>query len=290
MIAKRFISLIILAGFGFCAVILLFVILSSRNPSPNTLSESTPALSQEKLWSLIQNWRRENNLKPYIKDENLCKFAEGRLLEVADDWSHEGYREKARTMLNGYSMTAENLVKDFNSEYSALNAWLNSPSHLGSLKREYTYSCVRCNNNICVQIFGNTNNAQVNGITSLKTADDPIMQCNYRYLGTQSIPKSLCDKQFECQVGDKWYFYTDKDKCRHDQDVNLKVQRYYNQENYVIPTINNEPYPTWKPQERYVLPTFEPLPTLQVNKLNGDITFNDNPPAPTAPVGYGYSN
>lgn len=46
---------------------------------------------------------------------------------------------------------------------------------------------------------------------------DPIINCNYKYLGTQQIKRSLCNIQFECQVGDKWYFYTSREKCAEDQ-------------------------------------------------------------------------
>lgn len=51
----------------------------------------------------------------------------------------------------------------------------------------------------------------------LTTDQDPVISCNYQYLGTQQIKRSLCNTQFECQIGGKWYFYTSREKCTEDQ-------------------------------------------------------------------------
>lgn len=51
-----------------------------------------------------------------------------------------------------------------------------------------------------------------------KTLDtDPIINCNFQYLGTKQLRRSECSKSFECQVGAQWYIYTSKDKCLEDQ-------------------------------------------------------------------------
>ncbi|MGB4966237.1 MAG: hypothetical protein WBO77_03975 [Microgenomates group bacterium] len=84
---------------------------------------------------------------------------------------------------------------------------------------------------------------------------DPIVDCNYKYHGVQKIRQSLCSKQFECQIKDKWYFYTDREKCKQDQ----KAYSGSNSTNYVYPT-----YAPW--------PTYAPLPTSALDSYDYQTT------------------
>lgn len=46
---------------------------------------------------------------------------------------------------------------------------------------------------------------------------DPIVDCNFKYVGTKKIRSSECSKSFECQIGGQWYIYTSKEQCSQDQ-------------------------------------------------------------------------
>lgn len=46
---------------------------------------------------------------------------------------------------------------------------------------------------------------------------DPIINCNFTYLGSKKLRRSECSKSFDCQIGGQWYIYTDKNKCSEDQ-------------------------------------------------------------------------
>lgn len=108
--------------------------------------------SQQKLWDLVQNWRSDNGLFPFIKNQKLCDFATKRLSEIKNDWGHSGYTQNRQNY--GFNFDGENLAKDYFTEEETLNAWLSSASHSANLKRTYVYSCLKCDRNICAQEFG----------------------------------------------------------------------------------------------------------------------------------------
>lgn len=113
----------------------------------------TPMVSdyETELFSLVQQWRVENDLPQYEIDEKLCKYASVRLTEIQSDWSHSGFKKQSREA--GFNHTAENLGKDFQKPESMLNAWLNSETHRANLDRDYTHSCIKCENQHCVHWF-----------------------------------------------------------------------------------------------------------------------------------------
>lgn len=117
-------------------------------------NQSKPFIIDEKiLWSLIQNWRLENNLQPYTKDQNTCNLAYIRTTETQTDNSHNGFWNHTKDFLN--NGLAENLYYGSDKEQDILNGWLNSPKHRENLDYPYTHSCIHCLNNKCVQIFAN---------------------------------------------------------------------------------------------------------------------------------------
>ncbi len=48
-------------------------------------------------------------------------------------------------------------------------------------------------------------------------SDDPLVNCKMLSGDRPNTPKSLCDQYTDCQIGDKWVFYTSKDQCTADQ-------------------------------------------------------------------------
>lgn len=111
------------------------------------------SLNENKLWSLIQDWRTKSNLKPYIKDQRLCDIAKERATELYK----LGYLDNHEGFLSRYSsypfVLSENASAFHPNEISALNGWINSPTHLKNLQKLYLYSCLKCKDTFCVQIF-----------------------------------------------------------------------------------------------------------------------------------------
>lgn len=110
-------------------------------------------LSQNNLWSLIQEWRSKNGFQPYTKDQNLCKIAEDRL-DDGDKLDHKYFLEKYS---NYPSLLSENKT-GASTEKEALNNWLNSKPHFEALKKPYKYSCVATKNDYAIQIFSSCEN------------------------------------------------------------------------------------------------------------------------------------
>jgi uncharacterized protein YkwD len=111
-------------------------------------------IDENKLWSLIQDWRVRNNLKPYIKDQRLCEIASVRLKDIQTDWSHKKFIAK-RFCGNSYCKIAENLAWAYVYPETLLDTWLNSLSHAANLKANYRYSCIVTNSDYTIQVFGN---------------------------------------------------------------------------------------------------------------------------------------
>lgn len=69
----------------------------------------------------------------------------------------------------------------------------------------------------------------VKGTTKTKTQpiidDDPIIDCNFTYLGTIRLRRSVCSKSTDCWIGGKWVYYDSVDKCKEDQKASQHVQQ-----------------------------------------------------------------
>ena len=130
---------------------------------------ATPApygpLSKEKLWYLIQEWRKSDDCKPggcepYYEDSRLCVVAEDRVDDPEDN--HDGFYEKVKSDYYGFGVgitLSENKTGGY-SEEDMLKKWLNSPSHAAALREDYKYSCVAVdgtdpNSYYAIQIFSN---------------------------------------------------------------------------------------------------------------------------------------
>ena len=161
---KKLLLLLLVGLFGlFCFVAGTSYQIKATKPTIERVEVVKPIpFDQAILWSLIQSYRIDNNLTPFIKDQNLCAYASERLPEVATNYSHEGFQETAYSKLAslGAGKLGENLVGiqppiDDISEVETLDAWLNSPPHRGAIDDPTnTHSCLRCDTINCVQLFG----------------------------------------------------------------------------------------------------------------------------------------
>lgn len=47
--------------------------------------------------------------------------------------------------------------------------------------------------------------------------DQSLVDCNFQYNGKIKLKQSECSKSFECQISNKWYIYSSREKCGQDQ-------------------------------------------------------------------------
>lgn len=116
-----------------------------------TVSPTPYSLDQDRLFNIVNIWKTSQNSEPYIEDSRLCKLAETRLIEIEKNFSHRDFDKHSRDFFN--ASLGENLSTGYSSEKETFDAWLASPTHKENLDKDYSHSCIRCNNNKCVQIF-----------------------------------------------------------------------------------------------------------------------------------------
>lgn len=118
---------------------------------PTDIPTATPYIfSENGLYQLVQDWKLQEHGYTYKPSESLCTIANSRLNEIDGDWSHEGFYKYARED----SVISENLSQNFFAMEDAFQAWLDSPTHRENLEKDYTHSCLTCDGNRCVQVFG----------------------------------------------------------------------------------------------------------------------------------------
>ena len=152
------------------ALILIFVLfgifwtyqLTVPNPSyPEQTSFNTiypsitpyPSIDAEKLLNLINDWKIKQGSQPYTEIKNLCDLTEIRLKEIKTNFSHDGFWKHKDDYV--WKNLSENLSENYSTEQETFTGWLNSSSHSAILKSDRTYSCLRCEDNKCVQLFAN---------------------------------------------------------------------------------------------------------------------------------------
>jgi hypothetical protein len=149
---QTFANLFILIG-AFILGAFVYRYFSLNAQPPETYQEIT--MSQDKLWQLVNNWRIENNLNDYQKDYFLCGVAN----EIIENPSHDFSKENPETQEfisimneNGYSKYGIIASRDKQSERDILYYWITS-AQKDILQDSFTHSCIRCENNYCVQLF-----------------------------------------------------------------------------------------------------------------------------------------
>lgn len=105
------------------------------------------------IWLDVQEWRKENGYSEYKEDDSLCAFADKRLVAVQDNFSHDGFVEASHKELKNYKRAGENLARVLDGDHNFLKSWLSSESHRAILEDSFTYSCIRCEDFTCVQVF-----------------------------------------------------------------------------------------------------------------------------------------
>ncbi len=117
------------------------------------------------LTNKINQWRLDQHQAAYFTNEELCQFAQTRLLQVQPETlSHATFYQEAENVFpdSGFKSLGENLAgfsvlnQDNLSQVSKeiFQAWLTSPAHLQNLQANFSHSCLKCNQQICIQVFG----------------------------------------------------------------------------------------------------------------------------------------
>jgi len=139
-------------------MLVMFVIFAL--PVKPQLPKTPPVQTQEilpikakVLENLVNKWRVDNGYRAFVQDTELCQYAEERATEIKLDWSHDQFSAD-RCAKSSWHRCGENLVRNATTEDWALQAWLNSPTHLRNLKDNYTAMCIACSDNYCAQEFG----------------------------------------------------------------------------------------------------------------------------------------
>lgn len=134
-------------------LVVVFGINRLRVQSTNTNN----VISSSQLFEDVNQWRATENKPAFIENAELCSLATVRLEEIQDDWSHDGFLPKANPLVEQkkFVMLGENLASQYQAgdEKLILNTWLLSPSHKANLDADFTQSCMKCDDDSCVQIF-----------------------------------------------------------------------------------------------------------------------------------------
>lgn len=132
----------------------LFVVVNTQQTPKSQVVAQTQSqyISEDELWTEVNNWRKLRNYKTYQRDEQLCEYAEVRASEIKTEFNHDIFIERFK---NHPFEISENMVDSTidNDVHTAMYSWLKSTDHREALERNYTHSCIKCNDGYCVQLF-----------------------------------------------------------------------------------------------------------------------------------------
>lgn len=153
---KLLFKLILFGGIGF-ALLLTYIFgftngtkfaAANYNPEINKIKQ----IDEDRLWEVVNEWREKQGKSLYKTDIVLCGYANERVKKIQSDWSHDGFHTLKK--VDQFTTLGENILNDFDNEETGLNSWLNSTTHKANLDENFSHSCIRCENNYCVQLFG----------------------------------------------------------------------------------------------------------------------------------------
>lgn len=152
-------------GLGF----LLYIAISSQSGYPTAPPmQQNNQLSEDKLFSLVNEYRKSLGLQILSKDAQICGYARKRSIEIKNNWSHEGFQSDSKKNVlyaqacPNCSHLGENLAKDIKIEEFILEAWKKSPTHNDNLiEPDYNIGCIQINENnyVALEMGQKTNGA-----------------------------------------------------------------------------------------------------------------------------------
>jgi uncharacterized protein YkwD len=146
---------------GFCGLILFLIFTDQSGQQKQNIVVVTPTetptplqLNSDKIFNLVNDWRANRGLKPFIKSDTLCKLATERMPQTKIEITpHQGFIPAVHSGRYPYGVYGENLANGFYFNEAVLNGWINSPEHQTNLIHSYTYSCIETDGQYVVQEF-----------------------------------------------------------------------------------------------------------------------------------------
>lgn len=120
-------------------------------PTPIPSPTIAPERFKNELTSVVSGYREKNGLSLLTESTQTCAIAAARLIEVHDDWSHNGFHK-----YSGFASTyqGENLAKEYLTPKDVVDHWIASPTHKENLDRSiWNHMCIATDGNYVVQIF-----------------------------------------------------------------------------------------------------------------------------------------
>jgi uncharacterized protein YkwD len=126
---------------------------STATPSPRISSPSPSAAVdttiENYLLTQINAFRASKGLTHVTAEAYTCNFARIRAAEIADNFSHDGFRQridKQTLPYPTYHEVTENIAMT-NDYHNVVDLWINSPSHAANMEKDTP--------NVCVEKAGN---------------------------------------------------------------------------------------------------------------------------------------
>lgn len=135
----------------FCGIVIKSMP-TSQFPVLNITSDPVPhEMVPEKILADINMYRAKRNMLPMKWDKQLCPFAAIRISEIQTDWSHDKFYIHAKEpFCPTCQKYGENLARGFYDEQKAVDAWINSPTHLPQLESPWQNACIKEQNGYAV--------------------------------------------------------------------------------------------------------------------------------------------
>ncbi len=131
--------------------ILSYFILGLKNKNEKTpIDTNLVIINSDSTWNLVQNWRKENNLKEFEKSDRLCVIAK----DLANDTNIKKISFRDKYWNYPYKI-GQVSIYNADSASDVLEEWINTKDNLEILKKDWKYSCLVCEGNNCAQIFSN---------------------------------------------------------------------------------------------------------------------------------------
>jgi uncharacterized protein YkwD len=123
-------------------------------------AETTPipatpnSLSGDYIFTKVNEHRESKNLKPLIKDEQLCRLATIRSTEIENEIFVTKNMHSGLYNRNLPYFITENIAY-YQTEDASIAFWLRDYIHRITIEGNYTYSCAACSGKYCSQLFTN---------------------------------------------------------------------------------------------------------------------------------------
>lgn len=127
------------------------IALPTMAPLESTYAPNDATLDSDKIFDLVNQYRANQGLPPFEKDDKVCELAQIRSAELTHELSngtvHSGLYNR-----NLPYWIFEN-AKVGSNEEGTVAWWLTSAVHHQSIVSYYKFSCVKCMGSVCSELF-----------------------------------------------------------------------------------------------------------------------------------------